>query len=277
MRSAAMKRPRAAEPRARKYRPNAPASWLFAVTASIFVWYSASIADELALRSLEPDFTRGGDSNQLLVRLVNGSPLQGLQFDLAYDPAQAMPVRVDPVGRLHEPLQLLHSISPAGVLHVLAYEKTGGRSLIDTGADPVVAITFAVSDSAAGDTLWLSIANALGADPQLAPIPIASRSAGIPLRGTPSRFALDQGFPNPFSASTRVRFDVPRPAHVRIAVHDLAGRVVRVLADEDFKPGEHAVTWDGTGTTGKRLSPGVYFYVMEANQLRLVRKTVRLR
>ena len=45
----------------------------------------------------------------------------------------------------------------------------------------------------------------------------------------------------------------------RVTLHDVSGRLVRVLADGPFLAGTHAVTWDGNGRDGRVAPAGVYF------------------
>jgi FlgD Ig-like domain len=54
---------------------------------------------------------------------------------------------------------------------------------------------------------------------------------------------------------------------VKIQIFDVAGRLVRTLADRNFTAGEHALIWDGADNAGKQASRGVYFAKLEyANQ-----------
>jgi hypothetical protein len=92
----------------------------------------------------------------------------------------------------------------------------------------------------------------------------------------PRAFALAQNRPNPFAATTRIHFDLPRDEHVRLEVFDLFGRRVAVLADHRFPAGFHAVDWDRQGFAGGRVQPGVYVYRMQAGAFRAQRKLVLL-
>ena len=53
---------------------------------------------------------------------------------------------------------------------------------------------------------------------------------------------------------------------VRIAVHDLAGRRLAVLADADYAVGDHAVRWDGTAGDGRGLPSGTYVVRLETDR-----------
>jgi hypothetical protein len=88
----------------------------------------------------------------------------------------------------------------------------------------------------------------------------------------PTRFLLDQNFPNPFKPVSTLRFGVPEQARVAIRLYDVAGREVRTLADEEFDPGYHWIVIDGSG-----LASGVYFCRMEAASFREVTKLILLK
>jgi hypothetical protein len=64
--------------------------------------------------------------------------------------------------------------------------------------------------------------------------------------------------PNPFRLATSVAFDLPRAGRVRVTVHDVAGREVRVLADGALPAGRHVRAWDGRGADGRPAASGVY-------------------
>jgi photosystem II stability/assembly factor-like uncharacterized protein len=83
--------------------------------------------------------------------------------------------------------------------------------------------------------------------------------------------------PNPFRAVTRVSWDLPRPAFVRVAVHDVRGRRVAELSPGLRPAGPGAVTWDGTAAGGDRVAPGTYFVRWEADGRSAAAKVLRLR
>ncbi|MBD3366974.1 MAG: S8 family serine peptidase [Candidatus Eisenbacteria bacterium] len=70
--------------------------------------------------------------------------------------------------------------------------------------------------------------------------------------------------PNPSSGATTLSFTTERAGRVRVSVHDVAGRRVNVLADRLMPAGPVSLTWDGTGSDGRRAASGIYFLRVEA-------------
>ena len=89
--------------------------------------------------------------------------------------------------------------------------------------------------------------------------------------------ALGGVVPNPFNPRCAVSFTLARTEQVRIAVHDLRGRTVAVLLDEERSAGRYRVTWSGCDARGRALASGVYFVRMRAGGIVEVSKVLLLR
>ncbi len=72
--------------------------------------------------------------------------------------------------------------------------------------------------------------------------------------GAPDKLALHGNFPNPFTRQTTIRYEVPQNGNVRLAVYDVLGQRVALLANEPQEAGRKEVTF-----TAHDLSSGVYF------------------
>ncbi|MDM7916740.1 MAG: FlgD immunoglobulin-like domain containing protein [Candidatus Eisenbacteria bacterium] len=84
--------------------------------------------------------------------------------------------------------------------------------------------------------------------------------------------------PNPFTSSTTIAFRLPRETPVSLRIFNSAGRLVRTLLDgESLQPGVHASTWDGSGTDGRTVPAGTYFYRLEADGRIETGKTIAVR
>jgi hypothetical protein len=65
-------------------------------------------------------------------------------------------------------------------------------------------------------------------------------------------------YPNPFSESTHVIFNVLKPGVADVAVYELSGKRIATLTRNYKIPGEHQVTWDGKDDEGNRVNNGLY-------------------
>ena len=70
-----------------------------------------------------------------------------------------------------------------------------------------------------------------------------------------------ENLPNPFKASTAIRFALSTEGFVRLTVHDALGRSVATLSDGLLPAGEHSIHWNGAGAR-----PGVYFYRLQVRE-----------
>jgi flagellar hook assembly protein FlgD len=86
-----------------------------------------------------------------------------------------------------------------------------------------------------------------------------------------------QNWPNPFSPTTHLEYNIPEAGHVTLGIFNAAGRLVRTLVNREVEPGRHTESWDGTGDDGALLSRGVYFARLEMAGASRVRKLVLLR
>jgi hypothetical protein len=69
---------------------------------------------------------------------------------------------------------------------------------------------------------------------------------------------------SPFAPGGTIRVTTREAAPARLTLHDVAGRLVRVLAASDWAAGAHAVSWDGRTAAGARAPRGVYFLRVES-------------
>jgi flagellar hook assembly protein FlgD len=76
---------------------------------------------------------------------------------------------------------------------------------------------------------------------------------------------------------TKIDYGLPIASHVRLSVFDLLGREVATLINGLEKPGYRSVSWNGMDHSGKTVGAGMYFYVIQAEGFRQVRKMVLLK
>ncbi len=88
---------------------------------------------------------------------------------------------------------------------------------------------------------------------------------------------LYQNHPNPFNPQTTIRFSIAEPAHVSLSIYDSAGRLVRVLVDEERKAKVYNELWDGRDRNGNAVTSGVYFYQLRSGSFTGTKKMILLR
>jgi hypothetical protein len=69
---------------------------------------------------------------------------------------------------------------------------------------------------------------------------------------------LHQNHPNPFNPQTTITFALDRPQQAEVAVYDLTGRMLGVLADRSYSAGDHSVVWNGKDAMGRAVPSGTY-------------------
>ena len=75
---------------------------------------------------------------------------------------------------------------------------------------------------------------------------------------------LGDPFPTPFNSAVTIPFALAEAGTIRLAVYNLLGQQVRVLADEWMDAGAHRVRWDGRTDAGVEAASGVYWAVLQA-------------
>jgi hypothetical protein len=82
------------------------------------------------------------------------------------------------------------------------------------------------------------------------------------------KFGLEQNYPNPFDGSTRIEFVIPSSGQVRFFVNDVVGRQV-YESTSLYSGGRNTISFNKGN-----LSSGVYYYGIEYNGQRRLRKMI---
>ena len=99
----------------------------------------------------------------------------------------------------------------------------------------------------------------------------------IKLEEIPESFVLHDNYPNPFNPITKIDFGLPKEVYVELVIFDILGREVVTLVNGLQEPGYKTVTWNGADTYGKRVSAGMYFYMIQAGNNRQIKKMILLK
>ena len=77
---------------------------------------------------------------------------------------------------------------------------------------------------------------------------------------TPEQYVLSDAYPNPFNPETTIEFALPQEGPALMMVYNIQGQKVKTLVNEVLPAGQYRAVWDGTDTSGRAVSSGVYLY-----------------
>jgi hypothetical protein len=174
----------------------------------------------------------------------------------------------------------------------VTYGEGGMRIYLDgrlesetTSIGPIAltAIDLTIGQMVPGDTQWnysgviddVRIYNRVLAEAEIQELVGISTSIERSTEKPSSSRALHAPYPNPFSSSTVIPYEVSRGSYVRIEVFDLIGRRVRRLFEGEVREGRHHLEWYGQDDTGRPLPGGVYFIRLEYDGKAEHREVVR--
>ncbi len=104
------------------------------------------------------------------------------------------------------------------------------------------------------------------------PFSIVNGTTGVEAGEVPDHFALSFAGANPVRGRAQLELAMPRRGTAEVRVYDVRGGLVREIANGEFAPGRHPITWDGTLGNGHAAGSGIYFV-----QVRSTLGTARLR
>ncbi|MCU0372962.1 MAG: T9SS type A sorting domain-containing protein [Ignavibacteria bacterium] len=87
-----------------------------------------------------------------------------------------------------------------------------------------------------------------------------------------SEFRLYENYPNPFNASTVIRFSLQKRGMTRLNIYDITGRLITRLIDGITEPGENSVAF-----SAENLASGIYFVELISGADKSVRKIVLMK
>ncbi|MBN2282150.1 MAG: T9SS type A sorting domain-containing protein, partial [Candidatus Marinimicrobia bacterium] len=89
------------------------------------------------------------------------------------------------------------------------------------------------------------------------------------------KYELEQNYPNPFNPSTNIRFSVKDANQVTLTIYNMMGQKVQETVYNNVNAGVYNYSWDARDLNGQRVSTGIYFYKLQAdNKFSSVKKMV---
>ncbi|MCX6149919.1 MAG: T9SS type A sorting domain-containing protein [Ignavibacteriales bacterium] len=87
-------------------------------------------------------------------------------------------------------------------------------------------------------------------------------------------FILNQNYPNPFNPNTIIKWEIPIRSHVQLKVFDILGNEVATLLNEEKDAGIYDNQFS---VINNQLPSGIYFYTLQAGNLRQTKKMIVLK
>jgi hypothetical protein len=94
--------------------------------------------------------------------------------------------------------------------------------------------------------------------------------------GVPAALSLRFAGNNPAPRAS-LRLGMPSAGEASVRIYDVRGALVRELSRGTLEPGWHSLTWDGSGASGSRAEPGMYFVHVNFHGHKLLKRFVLLK
>ena len=88
----------------------------------------------------------------------------------------------------------------------------------------------------------------------------------------PLDYTLNQNYPNPFNPVTKISFELPNDAKVKLIVYDLLGREIKSIVNNHLMSGKYTFEFEGSSFVS-----GVYFYKLEAGTFSQTKKMLLIK
>ena len=85
-------------------------------------------------------------------------------------------------------------------------------------------------------------------------------------------FHIINNYPNPFNASTLIKYFLPASGEVQASIMDIKGQHVNTLLNDILESGEKTIRWSGFDKKGKKVPSGIYFFIIQNNEQRQIKK-----
>ncbi len=79
------------------------------------------------------------------------------------------------------------------------------------------------------------------------------------------KISLFQNYPNPFTPRTDIRYTLSESAFIDLSVYNTFGQKIRTLVQQNQRPGEFMVSWNGENDLRERVASGMYVYRLSSS------------
>jgi ligand-binding sensor domain-containing protein len=94
----------------------------------------------------------------------------------------------------------------------------------------------------------------------------------INANNAPEIFTLKQNFPNPFNLETTILYELKQDTNIQLSIFNLNGKEVKRLVSDNKQKGIYQIAWNGKDNSGKEVGSGIYFYVLNGENFKEIKK-----
>jgi flagellar hook assembly protein FlgD len=94
---------------------------------------------------------------------------------------------------------------------------------------------------------------------------------------TQSNISNTKNFPNPFSESTTIEFDLENSVSVEVVIYNNTGNKIRTLSCNDCSAGKNYIDWDTKNQKGDVVPSGVYIYEIHSSNVILSKQIIKVK
>jgi hypothetical protein len=102
-------------------------------------------------------------------------------------------------------------------------------------------------------------------------------NSGTDVQRLPGDWHLYPVTPNPFNPETRIRFELPEPAEIRLTIVNLKGQTIRTLWEGIKAGGEHQMIWNGLDERSLSVPSGIYLLKLQSDNRSLNQRMILIR
>jgi hypothetical protein len=204
------------------------------------------------------------------------SNLFGLAFELSHDQPQLLQVLAVELDSLLGQDLIFYSNVDATRGKIAAGISRKAPSSGISGSGAVVRVKAKIAATARiGDKINLTLHNVAANDEKGSKLPLNAKGATLIVGVTtsvgekeetslPASYRLLQNHPNPFRATTAIRYELPQAGQVVLQVYNLAGQEILQLANHVQPAGRYTMNWNGHDQQGRAVPSGVYLCRLQA-------------
>ncbi len=85
-------------------------------------------------------------------------------------------------------------------------------------------------------------------------------------------YDLSVNYPNPFNPSTKINYQLPNDAHVKLYIYNTLGQLLKKLVDQNKSAGRYTIEFNASN-----LPSGIYFYRIQAGEYVSVKKMLLMK